>query len=64
VLAASVPAENPEDLADPDLIFENFERLVDIVVDGGIGGIVPSTVVDLTGDEPTVIRQGKGEWEE
>lgn len=64
VLAASVPADQPEDLADPDLIFENFERLVDIVVDGGVGGIIPSTVVDLTGDEPTVIRQGKGDWEE
>lgn len=64
VLCASVPAENPEDLADPDLIFENFENLVDMVVDGGIGGIQPSTVIDLTGDAPEVIRKGKGDWEE
>lgn len=64
VLSASVPADAPEDLADPDLIFENFENLVDMVVDGGMGGIVPSTVVDLTGEAPEVIRRGKGDWED
>jgi len=64
ILSASVPAELPEDLADPDLILENFERLVDMVVDGGMGEIEPSTVVDLTSDSPVVIRKGKGDWEE
>lgn len=63
ILSASVPAQMPEDLADPDVIFENFDRQVDMLVDGGMGEIVPSTVVDLTGEEPVVIRQGKGEWE-
>jgi tRNA threonylcarbamoyl adenosine modification protein (Sua5/YciO/YrdC/YwlC family) len=62
ILSASVPAQMPEDLADPAVIFENFDRQVDMLVDGGMGEIVPSTVVDLTGVEPVVIRQGKGEW--
>lgn len=64
LLSASVPATQPEDLADPDLIYEAFENLVDMVVDGGMGDIEPSTVVDLTADEPTVIRQGKGDWDQ
>lgn len=63
ILSASVPAQMPEDLADPDVIFENFDRQVDMLVDGGMGEIVPSTVVDLTSHEPQVIRPGKGEWE-
>ncbi|MCU0334596.1 MAG: L-threonylcarbamoyladenylate synthase [Chitinophagaceae bacterium] len=63
ILSASVPAQMPEDLADPDVIFENFDRQVDMLVDGGMGEIIPSTVVDLTGEEPQVIRPGKGEWE-
>lgn len=64
ILSASVPADLPEDLADPDLIMENFERLVDMLVDGGMGDIEPSTVVDLTAESPVVIRKGKGDWEE
>ncbi len=46
---------------DPELINERFGHLVDIVIDGGPGGIVQSTVVDCTGDEPLVVRQGLGE---
>lgn len=62
------PAEAPqalpvEEYTDPDMIHDKFEHLVDIVVDGGIGGIIPSTVVDCTGDVPEVIRKGLGEWE-
>ena len=45
---------------DPELIFEKWQNRVDIVVDGGYGGNVPSTVIDLTGDEPILIREGKG----
>jgi tRNA threonylcarbamoyl adenosine modification protein (Sua5/YciO/YrdC/YwlC family) len=44
---------------DPELIFEKWQHLVDVVVDGGYGGNEPSTVIDLT-EEPTVIRTGKG----
>jgi tRNA threonylcarbamoyl adenosine modification protein (Sua5/YciO/YrdC/YwlC family) len=47
-------------LNDPFEIHEQFEKLVDIVIDGGMGDIEPSTIVDCTGDEPIIIRQGKG----
>ena len=50
-----------EYLTDPELIYEKYKKIVDIVIDGGIGGIVPSTVVDLTNDEIEIIREGKGE---
>ncbi|MAZ26152.1 MAG: threonylcarbamoyl-AMP synthase [Cytophagaceae bacterium] len=46
---------------DPELIFEKWEKLVDCVVDGGYGGNVPSTVIDLTQGEPILIREGKGD---
>jgi tRNA threonylcarbamoyl adenosine modification protein (Sua5/YciO/YrdC/YwlC family) len=45
---------------DPEEIFEDFKNLVDIVIDGGNGGNVPSTVVDCTGNELVVVRQGLG----
>lgn len=48
---------------DPELIWEKWDLLVDIVVDGGYGGNVASTVIDLTGDEPELIREGKGSLE-
>ena len=46
---------------DPELIFEKWGAIVDIVIDGGYGGNIPSTVIDLTQDEPMVIREGKGD---
>jgi tRNA threonylcarbamoyl adenosine modification protein (Sua5/YciO/YrdC/YwlC family) len=58
------PEPKVEEYTDPDMIEDKFSNLVDIVVDGGIGGILPSTVVDCTGDEPMVIRRGLGPWEE
>jgi tRNA threonylcarbamoyl adenosine modification protein (Sua5/YciO/YrdC/YwlC family) len=63
ILSASLPGETVEEYTDPEIIHENFEQLVDFVIDGGIGGTTPSTVVDCTGSEWTVIRQGQGEWE-
>jgi tRNA threonylcarbamoyl adenosine modification protein (Sua5/YciO/YrdC/YwlC family) len=51
-----------EEYTDPEMIYEKFEHLVDIVVDGGIGGTIPSTVIDCTGEEPVIIRKGLGEW--
>jgi tRNA threonylcarbamoyl adenosine modification protein (Sua5/YciO/YrdC/YwlC family) len=47
-------------LGDPDEIAETFERVVEIFLDSGPGGLEQSTVIDFTGDEPVVIRQGKG----
>lgn len=45
---------------DPELIHEKWNNLVDIVIDGGYGDNIPSTVIDLTTFEPEVIREGKG----
>lgn len=45
---------------DPELIYEKWENRVDLIIDGGYGGNIPSTVIDLTGDEPILIREGKG----
>jgi tRNA threonylcarbamoyl adenosine modification protein (Sua5/YciO/YrdC/YwlC family) len=46
---------------DPELIHERYQDLVDIVIDGGFGDNIPSTIVDCTSDEPEIIRVGKGE---
>lgn len=46
---------------DPELIFEKWQNLVDIVIDGGYGDNTASTVIDLSGDEPVIIREGKGD---
>lgn len=64
ILSASLPGEMVEDYTDPEVMYENFRNEVDYVIDGGIGGMVPSTVVDCTGDEPVLIREGLGEWEQ
>ena len=45
---------------DPELIYEKWKNRVDLIVDGGILEKTPSTVIDLTGDVPEVIREGKG----
>lgn len=45
---------------DPELIFEKWQNLVDLVIDGGYGDNIPSTIIDLSGYEPEVIREGKG----
>lgn len=63
ILSASLPGEMVEDYTDPSVIHENFEKLVDIVIDGGIGGMIPSTIIDCTTDDYTVIREGAGVWE-
>lgn len=50
-----------EYITDPELIHEKYEHLVDLVIDGGYGQNVASTIVDCTNDEPIIIRQGIGE---
>jgi len=45
---------------DPELIYEKYSKLVDIVIDGGYGNNVPSTIIDCTTDEPVIIREGIG----
>nr|WP_314840459.1 L-threonylcarbamoyladenylate synthase [uncultured Flavobacterium sp.] len=46
---------------DPELIFEKWQNLVDLVIDGGYGDNIGSSIIDLSGDEPVVIREGKGD---
>lgn len=46
---------------DPELIFEKWQGLVDAVIDGGYGYNTPSTIIDLSGPEPEVVREGKGD---
>ena len=62
ILSSSLPGEMVEEYTDPEMIYEKFQKLVDIVVDGGIGGIKYSTIVDLTGEEPIILRQGIGNF--
>jgi len=64
ILSASLPGEMVEEYTDPELMFENFKHLVDIVIDGGIGGFTPSTIIDCTKDIFEVVRMGAGEWNE
>ncbi len=64
LLSASLPGEMVEEYTDPELMYENFEKLVDIVIDGGMGGMKPSTVIDCTEEPYQLIRQGLGEWVE
>lgn len=64
ILSASLPGEMVEEYTDPELIYENFKKLVDIVVDGGTGGMIPSTIIDCTKDDYEVLRMGAGVWEE
>jgi tRNA threonylcarbamoyl adenosine modification protein (Sua5/YciO/YrdC/YwlC family) len=60
VLSSSLPGDMVEAYTDPDLIYDRFGKQVDIVIDGGTGGMAYSTIVDLTAEEPVVLRQGLG----
>lgn len=53
--------EYPEYVCDPEWIHDRYGNLIDLVVDGGVGRMEPSTVVDCTSGEPIIIRQGIGE---
>lgn len=65
ILTTSIHSEDSliEYYTDPDLIHEEMDHLVDLVIDGGFGNIVPSTVVDCTNHEIEIIRQGLGDLE-
>jgi tRNA threonylcarbamoyl adenosine modification protein (Sua5/YciO/YrdC/YwlC family) len=64
ILSTSLPLEDEEDIyTDPELIQDAFGHLVDIIIDGGYGGSIPSTVVDCTKNPPEVIREGLGHIE-
>ena len=64
LITSSIPHEETENYiypSDPEEIFEEFRYKVDMVIDGGIGGVYHSTIVDCTGDEAIITRQGEGE---
>ena len=54
-------AEQPADRTKFELIAERYEQEVDMVIDGGYGTLLPTTLVDLTGEEPEILREGKGD---
>lgn len=64
ILSASIKNEDTvlEYITDPDALYEIYENVVDIVIDGGVGGLKASTVVDYTGAEPVLVREGAGEF--
>ena len=62
ILSASLPGEHVEEYTDPEIIQDKFLKLVDMVIDGGIGGTIPSTVIDFTKTEAVLIREGAGTW--
>jgi tRNA threonylcarbamoyl adenosine modification protein (Sua5/YciO/YrdC/YwlC family) len=62
LLSASLPGDMVEEYTDPEVMYERFGKQVDMVVDGGPGGMVPSTIVDCTAEPYTVLRHGLGEW--
>lgn len=64
ILSASIKNEDTilEYITDPQEIYELYDHTVDIVIDGGTGGNVPSTIVDYTGSEPILVREGAGEF--
>lgn len=63
ILTTSIKGDDEviEYLTDPELINEKYENTVDLIVDGGYGGIDGSTIVDCTDSAPTITRQGKGD---
>lgn len=63
ILSASIKNDDTvvEYISDADAIYEIYEDLVDIVIDGGPGGIVASTIIDYTGSEPVLVREGAGD---
>lgn len=61
ILSASLPGEYVEEYTDPDLIHDKFEKQVDLVINGGIGGMVPSTIISFVTGEAEVLREGAGE---
>ena len=63
MITASVKDDDEvvEYTTDPELIEERYGRDVSLVIDGGMGDNVPTTIVDLTGDEPEIVREGRAE---
>jgi tRNA threonylcarbamoyl adenosine modification protein (Sua5/YciO/YrdC/YwlC family) len=61
IVSTSIHDEVIEYSTDPELIFEKWQNQVDLVIDGGYGENIASTIIDLTGHEPIIVREGKGD---
>ncbi len=62
IITTSIHDDDIHDHAtDPEVIYNDFKNLVDIVIDGGFGQVHPSTVIDCTLDQPSIIREGIGD---
>ena len=65
IITTSIHEDNAHEYAtDPELIYDEFQSLVDVVIDGGYGDVMPSTVIDCTTGTPELVREGKGSWED
>ena len=65
LMSASLPMDaDVEYFTDPEVMYDLFGNVVDIVIDAGFGGIVPSTIIDATSGQPIVTRVGAGPWNE
>lgn len=62
VLTTSVHSEKDlyEEITDPELIYERYKEMIDLMIDGGTGGVILSTIIDCTGAEPMIVREGAG----
>ena len=64
IMSTSLPMDGEvEYFTDPEIMYERFGNVVDIVIDSGIGSMQPSTVIDCTQGEPVLLREGAGDWE-
>ena len=61
ILPPDEDGEGGEPLNEPDAIRERLEKLVDLIIDGGACSLEPTTVIDLTSDEPVLVRHGRGD---
>lgn len=61
ILSATLPGEYVEEYTDPEMIQDKFGKQVDLVIDGGIGGMIPSTIISFVNGEAEVVREGAGE---
>ncbi len=63
LMSASLPMDGDiEYYTDPELMYEQFGNVVDLVIDGGIGNVISSTIIDCTSGAPELIREGAGAY--
>jgi len=56
-----IPPGATDALSDPEEIRDQFQHHVELIVDGGHGGTIPTTVIDLMGEDPVILREGRGD---